>query len=131
MTGTAIVGAIFGFARSLAGRLAESFSVRTIRVRVVVFKDAGLLCAQCLEYDIAVQAKTIDELQRNLDDALMSQLDISAELGREPFEGVPPAPPQFFNIFESARSSSEKEQQHLIKPTSDMGQMILPEMRFA
>lgn len=77
--------------------------METIRIRAIIFQDAGFWCAQCLEHDIAVQAHTKDALAAELFTALAAYAETAIEDGRKPFDGIPAAPRQFFEKFEKSR----------------------------
>lgn len=77
--------------------------MKMTRIRAVLFEDSGWWCAQCLEYDIAAQARTVPELHDELERVLRAQALVSSELGQEPFAGLPPAPQQFVKMYERAR----------------------------
>ncbi|MFT4097986.1 MAG: hypothetical protein QM651_12780 [Rhodoblastus sp.] len=87
---------------SLVAR-AMSFRSPTVNIRVIAFKGTTAWVAQGLEYDIAAQAPSADELQEEFLRVLTAHLQLSVELGQEPFEGVPRAPQHFFEMFDHAR----------------------------
>jgi hypothetical protein len=64
--------------------------------------------AQCLQHDIAVQAKTLNELYCEMERVLVSQIALDEELGRKPFEGIGKAPEQFWKAFERSRTTMER-----------------------
>ncbi len=61
-------------------------------VSAILFEEGDWWSAQCLEYDIAAQAKTLSGLLYEVERVLISHLCIAEELGRKPFEGLEPAP---------------------------------------
>lgn len=75
----------------------EAFDIRT-----VIFKDGELWVAQCLEYDIGVQAGDLNTLQSRLSAALMAEYTESVEANGAPFAGIEPAPEYFHNLWESS-----------------------------
>jgi len=74
--------------------------MRTIPIRALIFKDSGRWYAQCLEFDICVQAASRFELIPELADLLLTYVESARQDGRRPFEGVPKAPQQFFDMYE-------------------------------
>ena len=42
----------------------RSRAVRKYAIRAVVFQEGEWLCAQCLEYDLVAQAKSLQQLSR-------------------------------------------------------------------
>lgn len=55
---------------------------------------------QCLEHDIAAQAKTLNDLPYQLEHAIVGPVVIAIEHKIEPLENVPPAPARFERMFE-------------------------------
>ena len=72
-------------------------------IRAVVFQEGEWLSAQCLEYDIATQAKTLDDLSYELQRILVGHVVTSKKLGKAPFEGVPRAPRKYWEMFERSK----------------------------
>ena len=64
--------------------------------------DDGWWSAQCLEHDIAAQAKGLSELNYELGRVLMAQILLSKEAGKEPFEGINPAPKKYWDMYEKS-----------------------------
>ena len=54
-------------------------------IRVIVFRDANLWVAQCLEYDIGAQAPDLDTLKARLAVTLAVEKATSVELHGTPF----------------------------------------------
>ena len=77
-----------------------------IKVSVVAFQDreSGMWFAQGLQYDIAVQARTPDDLWPAFHDAFMANVQISVDLGRKPLEGIEPAPQEYWEMFRMSKS---------------------------
>ena len=77
---------------------------RTERVRnikAVLFEEAGAWSAQCLDFDIAAQAETLLDVRDELARVLAVHVAASAQMGREPFPGIAPAPLRFWDLYES------------------------------
>lgn len=55
------------------------------RISVLIVEQEGILSAQCLEYDIAVQAKTLPDLYYELERTLTGHFVVSAHIGLPPF----------------------------------------------
>lgn len=73
-----------------------------IKISAVLIEDGDCWSAQCLEYDVAAQARSLTALQGELQGVIVSHLCIAAELGRRPFENIPPAPQKFWDMFTSS-----------------------------
>ena len=74
-----------------------------ISVRVIVFQEGDWVCAQCLEYDIAAQGKTLDDCLYELDRLIAGHIAISIEHGVEPLRGLKPTPRRFWEWFERSK----------------------------
>jgi hypothetical protein len=73
-----------------------------IHIRVVAYQVGDLWIAQGVEYDIMARAKSLTTLPKAFNRALMSNLCVNDELGREGLDGIPPAPDHFREVFEGA-----------------------------
>lgn len=83
---------------------------KTIRVLMLEGKQPGEgWSAQCLEYDIAMQAKTMTELIYEINRVLMGNIVVSKELGMEPFANLKTAPPVYYQLFEQAKTTVCRE----------------------
>ena len=74
-----------------------------LRLRIVVFQEDDLVCAQCLEYDIAAQAKTLEDCLYEVSRLVVGHLAIAAENEVTPFQGIPSAPQRFVDWFERSK----------------------------
>ena len=68
-------------------------------IRAVVFRDGDAWIAQCLEYDICVQADDTDALLANLNVAIQAECDLSKEKNGSAFAGIDKAPKHFFEMW--------------------------------
>lgn len=100
--------------------------MKTIQIRAVIFQEAELWCAQCLEHDIAVQGDSVNDLVNNLGSALVSYVELALMEGREPFADIPKAPRLFFEMFEQAHELEEPKTHAII---IDDAPSIVPEIR--
>lgn len=74
----------------------------TYSIRAVVFRDGDLWVAQCLEYDLATQGRTMEQLRERLEMLLLAQMAVGRKVGRKPFAGMPKAPQEFWERWENA-----------------------------
>lgn len=72
-------------------------------IRVVVYRSDSAWLAQCLEYDIAVQAERSEDLRDMLIRTIESHIEICLMDGRKPFVALGSAPAVFFEMYESAQ----------------------------
>lgn len=99
-------------------------------IRAVLFEEDEWWSAQCLDYDIAAQAKTLLDLHDELIRILAVHVAASTQLGREPFAGINPAPRRFWDLYESGWRLESKP----VRLSLAQGQSfpaIVPEMRVA
>ena len=111
-----LVGTIFRVVRSFCS-VVGLWRMRTLRVRAVVFKEADWWCAQCLEYDIATQAKSLPELKAEIQHTLTIHLEMAAARGHEPFAYLPKAPDRYFQMYEAFERVNGAEDGAPIRPT--------------
>jgi hypothetical protein len=86
-----------------------------IRIRAVLFEEADWWVGQCLEYDIAVQARTKPKLKTELANVLQTHVIASAAFEQRPFGKLGTAPQKYFDMYEAARYGGSEEQQ-IIEP---------------
>jgi hypothetical protein len=70
-----------------------------VRLDVLVLKGDGVLVAQCLQHDIAVQAATDGLLRERFVRAVQLRLAEDEEKGRTPLSTVPQAPRRFWDMY--------------------------------
>lgn len=78
--------------------------MRPRAIRVVVFRTGANWIGQCLEFDLATQAPTVDELDYQLQALLVGHIVASIQENKQPFENLPKAPSVFWQMFDSARN---------------------------
>jgi hypothetical protein len=65
---------------------------------IPIQESDGCWSAQCLQYDIATQADTYDELRPALDYVLRAHVVLSKELGFDTLSRIGPAPAKFWRM---------------------------------
>ena len=80
-----------------------------MRILVTEDKKNDWWSAQCLEYDIAAQAHTLPDLIYEIQRVVMGHMIVSKELNVEPFVGLKPAPPIFWQIYDHAKIHVKRE----------------------
>lgn len=73
-------------------------------LRTVLFKEGEWWVAQCLDVDIAAQAKTEQDLLVEIGRVLVGRIMAGEKLGVDPFATLPPAPRRYWEMFFSAQS---------------------------
>lgn len=76
-----------------------------VNLRVVVYREGDVYIAQCLEMDIATQARDLDTLLERLDLTIDAECAMSVERNGGPFDGIPPAPNYFHGLWEKRSMS--------------------------
>ena len=100
------------------------------KISVLAFQEGKWWVAQCLEYDIATQAKSLPDLYYELERTLVGHLVVSSELAMEPFAALKPAPPRYWEAFEKSKMHVKRERRHFKLPKlSDL--IPTPELRVA
>ena len=72
------------------------------RISVVVFKEGDFWVAQCLEYDIATQARSLRDLQYELQRTLIGHVVAANDANQVPFAKLAPAPQKSWDMFAAA-----------------------------
>jgi len=78
------------------------------KLRVLFIEEEGGWSAQVLEHDIATQADTLQELFYEVERILVSHVALAAAEGRPPFNGIPPAPRKYWDVFKRSRISMKR-----------------------
>jgi hypothetical protein len=89
----------------------ESFEISVV-VYPEVDRERGTIAwiAQCLEYDIASQGKSIAQAQERLERNVAATLAVCLEDGKGPLADIPKAPQKFWDLFKHAPQLIEEEQ---------------------
>jgi hypothetical protein len=106
--------------------------LQEVAISAILIQEAdGSWSAQCLEYDITAHARTLPDLDYELQSVLASQIAISQELKQEPFSGIPPAPQIFWDMFERAKMRVESVERPFRLPRSSTFPRISPKLKIA
>jgi hypothetical protein len=105
---------------------ASAFSISAI-----LFQEGEWWSAQCLEYDIAAQARALSDLRYELERVLSSHVLVSLENGQRPFEGLKPAPQKFWDMFAAAKLRLEGDELPFRVPQAAAYPPIAPRLRIA
>ena len=81
----------------------RSRAAKKYAVRAVVFQESQWLCAQCLEYDLVAQAKSLPKLCRALQQLLVGHVAVRLRHDQQPFRDLPPAPAKYWMMFRQSR----------------------------
>ncbi len=75
-------------------------------VRVVLYPDGDLWIAQGLDYDIVARGHTAAEANSRFDQKFGAELIMSMEIGEKPLSGVPKAPKEYWDKYESIKQNA-------------------------
>jgi hypothetical protein len=89
-------------------------------IRAVLFEEGDWWCAQCLEYDITAQAHSLPELRYELERVLFAHICANVELGRQPFQGLEPAPKKFWKMYDSTPLRLEGDEDFSFRSPTEM-----------
>jgi hypothetical protein len=73
------------------------------KLRVVIFQEGDWLCAHCLDYDFATQAKSLDALRLDLERMIIGHVEVSFAHGLKPFANRRRAPAKYWTLFRRSR----------------------------
>ena len=93
---------------------------RRFTVVLIEDRDNGWFSAQCLEWDIAVQAQGLNDVLLELQRVMKGHIAISQEQNTPPFHNLPKAPEKFWELFR--KSNIQVTQIGLALPQQDTSQ---------
>ena len=102
-----------------------------LSISAILFQEGEWWSAQCLEYDIAAQARTVSELRYELERVLLSHALVSVENGRRPFDGLKPAPKKYWDMFADSKLRIESDELPFRLPQAAAFPAIVPRLRIA
>ena len=78
------------------------------RIRAVIFRQGENWIAKCLEYGYVLQTRSrLEDVPGELKRALIRQIQVSLDLGIEPFTGFKPASRRYWEMYERASPVAE------------------------
>lgn len=112
-------------------RFSDRPDAERINISVILFQEDEWWTAQCLEYDVAAQARTLPELRCELERVLTSHVLVSMKKGQPPFGGLKPAPQKFWDMFAAAKLRVEGDELPFRLPQVAAFPPIVPHLRIA
>lgn len=102
-------------------------------LRVLLIEEDGGWSAQCLEYDIAAQAKTLAGLRHEFEKTFMSYVIIDTHSKGETFKQLGQAPREYFDLFERSDMKLEVTVLTVLEADVDADLPLppLPQVQFA
>jgi hypothetical protein len=78
---------------------------KAININAIAWQEGQGWVIQGIEYDIVAHASDVASLPDAFMRAVVENVAITIHLGREPLQGVGPAPDRFRTMFDSARTT--------------------------
>ena len=72
-------------------------------VSVVIYQDDGVWIAQGLQYDITARGADPVDASERFNQKIGAEMVMSMDIGEPPLSGVPRAPKEFWDMYESAK----------------------------
>jgi hypothetical protein len=101
------------------------------QISAIVFQEGAWWSAQCLEYDLAAQARTLSDLRYELQRVIASHVAVSRELGQPPFETLMPAPQKYWDMYMAAQIRLEADDLPFRLPSGATSKIMTPRLRLA
>lgn len=70
-----------------------------LSIRAVFYKTSSCWVAQCLEYDIVAQGRTLFDAQESFKRAFLTNIIVNVKNGIKPLSQFKKAPKRFFDMF--------------------------------
>lgn len=100
-------------------------------IHAVAFRRKSHWVAQCLEYNIATQAKTLDALLYELERILVGHVLVADQEQTEPFVGLQGAPKRFWEMYKRALAPVTPAQRSELLPSIPAQRRPRVEVAFA
>ena len=81
----------------------RSRTTKNYAIRAVIFQEGDWLCAQCLEYDLVAQARSLRQLSRALQRLIVGHVAVRLRHKKPPFRDLPRAPEKYWAMFRQSR----------------------------
>ena len=94
--------------RDATGVKPKGREMDSLQFRVLLIPHGDSWTAQCLEYDLATQGKTLSETQKYFELLISDQIAVDKQFGRKPFAGLPKAPKMYWDAWTRARELAAK-----------------------
>ena len=91
-------------------------TIKKFHIRAVIFKDGDWWVGQCLEHDIAAQAKTPKDLAYEIQRSIVGHLVVSKQEGLVPFKKLPKAPNKYWKLFNNSLQLSPENFNFKLSP---------------
>ena len=89
-------------------------------LHILIIKQSEWWVAQCLEYDLAAQARTLKDVQYEFQRIFFGRLLVARELDIDPFEAIPSAPSYYDSIYRDTNKTIKLELKPMENPPTDI-----------
>ena len=76
--------------------------VSDIELKIILFQGKESWVAQCLDYDVAAQGRTVVDALEEFERVFVYQLILYLDVGKDPLEELQKAPEYYWRVFQSA-----------------------------
>ena len=99
----------------------------TVTLKILVLREGEYLVGQALEYDIAAQGRTMNELHVRFQETIAAYVLLCAKNGQEPFKALGRAPEWYWEKFKGAMPlAAQMEFPKRAKPAKGAPAYLLP-----
>lgn len=95
-----------------------------LHINAVAFQEGEIWVVQGIEYDISAHASLVQNIPQVFVNAVLENLLITQQLGRQPLEGIKPAPQKFKDMFASAATTLGLVHKPKMMPAVDIRLMV-------
>jgi hypothetical protein len=97
---------------------------KAVKIRAIAFPEGDHWIVQGIEFDICTRAKDPGSVPAAFMKAVIENVCITEHLGRNPLQGIKPAPAKFQKMFEEAETELRSVKQPELSPISLPGMAI-------
>lgn len=98
-------------------------------IRVLAIQEGSWWVGQCLEYDIAAQAKSLPDLYYELERTVIGHLLVAEQRGFRALEDLPPAPQHFWKLWDQSKMTVSRDPVPFRVPPAVGDRVPTPEFR--
>lgn len=85
----------------------------SVALHVLLVPQGDSWVARCLQYDVTGQGRRLEDALESLEICIVGHVLTNLRYGREPFEGIPKAPPAVWDRFSRAKLLAEDRPLHM------------------
>ena len=100
-------------------------------VRILAFQAGPWWVAQCLEFDVAVQAKSLPDLFYEVERTVIGHLVVAEKRGLRALEDLPPAPQRYWDLWDRSKMTVSRDPAPFRVPPAVGDRIPTPDIRIA